>query len=78
MRCATLAIGIANRSTPIPSEHRVDSQRHTKREEDLTYCLLGIFDVSMPMIYGEGGYKAFSRLQEEIMKTTRDHSIVGP
>ncbi|RYP14268.1 hypothetical protein DL765_006497 [Monosporascus sp. GIB2] len=53
------------------------AQRHTKREEDLAYCLLGIFDVSMGMRYGEGGDKAFFRLQEEIMKTTRDDSILA-
>ncbi|KAI3323705.1 HET-domain-containing protein [Xylariaceae sp. AK1471] len=27
-------------------------------KEDIAYCLLGIFDISMPMIYGEG-HKAF-------------------
>ncbi|KAK3944343.1 hypothetical protein QBC46DRAFT_280208 [Diplogelasinospora grovesii] len=53
------------------------AQRHTKREEDLAYCLLGIFDVSMGMVYGEGGDKAFFRLQQEIMKTTRDDSILA-
>ncbi|RYP11971.1 hypothetical protein DL767_011540 [Monosporascus sp. MG133] len=53
------------------------AQRHTKREEDLAYCLLGIFDVSMGMRYGEGGDKAFFRLQEEIMKITKDDSILA-
>jgi Heterokaryon incompatibility protein (HET) len=50
------------------------SMRHTTREEDMAYCLLGIFDVNMPMIYGEG-QKAFIRLQEEILKKTTDLSI---
>ncbi|GAW11909.1 hypothetical protein ANO14919_012620 [Xylariales sp. No.14919] len=36
------------------------AHRHVTREEDETYCLLGIFDVNMPMIYGEGRRKAFS------------------
>ncbi len=53
------------------------AQRSTKREEDLAYCLLGIFGVTMPMIYGEGGEQAFLRLQEQIMKTTRDDSILA-
>ena len=44
------------------------SKRETSRPEDIAYCLLGIFDVNMPMIYGEGT-KAFLRLQEEIMDT---------
>jgi WD40 repeat protein len=39
--------------------------RETKREEDLTYSLLGIFDISMPVIYGEGKENAFRRLNRE-------------
>ncbi|UKZ68324.1 uncharacterized protein TrAtP1_009363 [Trichoderma atroviride] len=31
----------------------------------------------MPMIYGEGGREAFFRLQEQIMRTTRDDSILA-
>ncbi|KAI0412894.1 hypothetical protein F5X98DRAFT_353603 [Xylaria grammica] len=53
------------------------AQRDTKRREDLAYCLLGIFDVTMPMIYGEGGNQAFFRLQEQIMKISRDDSILA-
>jgi hypothetical protein len=41
-------------------------RRHTKEEEDQAYSLLGIFDVSMALIYGEGKEKAFKRLQKEI------------
>jgi hypothetical protein len=48
--------------------------RSTTREEDLAYCLLGIFDIHMPLLYGEGR-KAFIRLQEEILKTSNDQSI---
>lgn len=50
------------------------SQRITTRPEDIAYCLLGIFDVNMPMLYGEGT-KAFMRLQEEIIKQSDDHTI---
>jgi len=50
------------------------SERFTTRVEDIAYCLLGIFGVNMPMLYGEG-HQAFVRLQEEIMKSTLDHSI---
>ncbi|KAL6864546.1 heterokaryon incompatibility protein domain-containing protein [Trichoderma novae-zelandiae] len=53
------------------------AQRQTKRAEDVAYCLLGLFKVTMPMIYGEGGEQAFFRLQEQIMKTTRDDSILA-
>ena len=50
------------------------AKRKTTREEDLAYCLMGIFDVNMPLLYGEG-QRAFIRLQEEIMKTTEDYTI---
>jgi hypothetical protein len=50
------------------------SKRNTTREEDIAYCLLGIFDVNMPLLYGEG-HKAFERLQEQIMKSSVDHSL---
>lgn len=51
------------------------SRRRTTREEDEAYCLLGIFGISMPLLYGEGR-RAFHRLQEEIMKRTEDYSIL--
>jgi hypothetical protein len=41
-------------------------QRKTKREEDMAYSLLGIFNVHMPLIYGEGQKIALARLQQEI------------
>jgi hypothetical protein len=50
------------------------SRRQTTREEDIAYCLLGIFDVNMPLLYGEGK-KAFFRLQLEIMKASTDYSL---
>ncbi|KAK4450382.1 heterokaryon incompatibility protein-domain-containing protein, partial [Podospora aff. communis PSN243] len=51
------------------------SSRTTSRDEDLAYCLLGIFDVNMPLLYGEGGARAFLRLQEEIVRRSNDQSI---
>ncbi|KIY00433.1 uncharacterized protein Z520_04118 [Fonsecaea multimorphosa CBS 102226] len=50
------------------------ARRSTTREEDIAYCLLGLFDVNMPLLYGEGR-KAFRRLQEEIIKQSNDESI---
>ena len=44
------------------------AQRETSRMEDTAYCLLGIFNINMPLLYGEGS-KAFRRLQTEIMKS---------
>lgn len=55
----------------------IDTQlwnRETTRIEDIAYCLLGIFNVHMPLLYGEEE-KAFRRLQEEIIKSTTDLSI---
>lgn len=50
------------------------STRTTSRLEDEAYALLGIFDVNMPLIYGEGR-NAFRRLQKEILNTSTDPSI---
>jgi ankyrin repeat protein len=50
------------------------ARRQTKRIEDRAYCMLGLFDIQMPLIYGEGS-SAFVRLQEEIMKISEDHSL---
>ncbi|KAH7409589.1 heterokaryon incompatibility protein-domain-containing protein [Cadophora sp. MPI-SDFR-AT-0126] len=44
------------------------SKRNTTREEDQAYCLLGIFGVHMPLIYGEGK-RAFRRLEKEIRES---------
>jgi hypothetical protein len=50
------------------------ARRITTRPEDMAYCLMGIFSVNMPLLYGEG-MKAFARLQEEIMKSSTDQSL---
>lgn len=50
------------------------SLRQTTRAEDMAYCLLGLVDINMPMLYGEG-QRAFFRLQLEIMKQTNEHTI---
>lgn len=50
------------------------SHRASTRVEDLAYSLMGIFDINMPLLYGEG-HRAFRRLQEEIIRTTHDTSI---
>lgn len=50
------------------------AKRTTFKIEDRAYSLIGLFNVNMPMIYGEG-HKAFIRLQEEIMKESNDESL---
>ncbi len=50
------------------------AKRETRRIEDEAYCLLGLFDVSMPTLYGEGK-RAFERLQEAILARTPDTTL---
>ncbi|KAI4088291.1 MAG: hypothetical protein LQ348_004314 [Seirophora lacunosa] len=50
------------------------SNRETTRPEDEAYCLMGIFDVNMPLLYGEG-VKAFVRLQHEVARKSDDESL---
>lgn len=50
------------------------AKRRTQRLEDRAYCLMGIFGINMPLLYGEGE-RAFIRLQQEIMRTSDDQSL---
>jgi hypothetical protein len=79
----TAATGIDQTSLLVPDQlHQKSiaqrmswaSKRRTTRPEDMAYCLLGIFGVNMPLLYGEG-QTAFFRLQEEIMKYSDDQSL---
>ena len=62
--------------TPVSVARKMSwlSHRETSRVEDIAYCAMGLFDVNMPLIYGEGK-KAFERLQLEIIKISDDESI---
>ena len=51
------------------------AKRDTKRKEDKAYSLLGIFGVSMSLLYGEGGDRAFRRLRNEITKALQGKSL---
>lgn len=53
------------------------SQRETTRDEDMAYCLMGLFEVNMPLLYAEGRSRAFFRLQREILENTHDQSILA-
>ncbi|KAH7088789.1 heterokaryon incompatibility protein-domain-containing protein [Paraphoma chrysanthemicola] len=59
---------------PIAQRFSWASTRETTRVEDCAYSLLGIFDINMPMLYGEGR-KAFVRLQEHILSQSDDMSL---
>lgn len=75
------------RATGIGVKHLLDFQqcciavklswaanRHTTREEDRAYSLLGLLGINMPLIYGEGR-RAFIRLQYELIGRYNDESI---
>ncbi|KIK69181.1 hypothetical protein GYMLUDRAFT_188725, partial [Collybiopsis luxurians FD-317 M1] len=51
------------------------AHRETTLDEDMAYCLMGIFGVNMPIIYGEGGQEAFMRLQAKIIQQSNDQTI---
>ncbi|KAK0723422.1 hypothetical protein B0T26DRAFT_801956 [Lasiosphaeria miniovina] len=59
--------------------------RETTQEEDWAYCLLGIFGIHMPLIYGEGKENAVRRLKREIanpdlqraLRILQEHSVGG-
>jgi hypothetical protein len=77
--------------TGIPSEilfdfdkrHQISPQvrvgwmrnRRTTRPEDIAYSLLGLFDIFMPLLYGEGIQGAQRRLLQEIVKLQNGTAI---
>jgi len=67
--------GISLSSFSIPERISWQDSRETRRNEDKAYSLLGICDVYMPLIYGEGRDSAFKRLQEEIDKASKGKSL---
>jgi len=70
---ATLA-GADPRRCSIAQRMSWAAGRHATRMEDEAYSLLGLFDISMPMLYGDGK-RAFISLQERIVQTSDDQSI---
>lgn len=50
------------------------SRRETTRVKDIAYSLMGLFNVNMPPLYGEGT-RAFQRLQLEILASSNDESL---
>jgi len=61
---------------PVARKMSWAASRQTTRVEDMAYCLLGMFDVNMPLLYGEGS-RAFLRLQEEIARSGSDLSLLA-
>jgi len=50
--------------------------RQTTREEDKAYSMLGIFDIQMPLLYGEGEEKALKRLRREIGEPSNSPEMI--
>jgi hypothetical protein len=55
----------------VPERMSWTETRDTTRKEDNAYSLLGIFNVHIPLIYGEGRENAFKRLREEIDRASK-------
>jgi Heterokaryon incompatibility protein (HET) len=53
----------------IQERFRWVEKRQTTKEEDLVYCLLGIFNIYLPLIYGEGRTHAMGRLERMIKES---------
>ncbi|KAK1761565.1 hypothetical protein QBC47DRAFT_419894 [Echria macrotheca] len=68
---------ITKRLSPYSIAQRLSwaAKRVTSRPEDAAYCLMGLFDVHMPIIYGEGLEKAFRRLQLEFVNSSADETL---
>jgi hypothetical protein len=49
-------------------------ERQTFEEEDMVYCLLGIFSIHLPLIYGEGQSSAMKRLRKEISDSAQNET----
>ena len=56
---------------------KLKEKRETTEEEDMAYCLLGIFDVSLPLVYGEGSTKAMNRLLRDIGWSNNRSQLLG-
>ncbi|KAG6326170.1 hypothetical protein ID866_12919 [Astraeus odoratus] len=52
------------------------ASHHTTRAEDNAYSLFGIFDLHLPVLYGEGKEKSLGRLLQEILSQSQDISIL--
>ncbi|KAH0831382.1 hypothetical protein J3R83DRAFT_14045 [Lanmaoa asiatica] len=51
--------------------------RVATKQEDVAYSLFGIFDVSIPVTYGEGQQRALGRLLQEVLTRSGDVTILA-
>lgn len=71
---ATNHILHSGRGASVATKMSWTSGRRICITEDRAYSLMGVFDVNMPLLYGEGP-KAFERLQLEIIRGTDDETV---
>jgi len=60
---------------PMSERMRWAERRQTKKPEDRAYSLFGIFNVPIPVMYGEGEKNAFRRLQREIQEEAGENVL---
>lgn len=63
-------------SFPVSKRMSWAADRSCLRQEDMAYSLMGIFDINMPVLYGEGPH-AFHRLQQHISQRNLDLSLLA-
>ncbi|KAJ8502012.1 hypothetical protein ONZ45_g11933 [Pleurotus djamor] len=51
------------------------ARRSTTIPEDISYCLAGLLDVTLPIAYGEGRERSFHRLQVACVESYNDRSV---
>lgn len=68
---------IAYQNVSVATRMSWAADRETTRPEDTAYSLFGLFDVNLPLLYGEGGERAFFRLQDEILRTSEDQTLLA-
>ena len=73
--CVEALQGASLSDISVPERLAWANNRETTIDEDNAYCLMGIFDIHMPLIYGEGRQKAMSRLQRKIHKATPTNTV---
>ena len=59
----------------VPERMSWAAHRETTEPEDMAYCLMGLFNVQIPIQYGEGAEEAFKRLQLAYMARNYDCSL---
>ena len=74
---STILDGTSRKYVSIARRMSWAASREATRAEDVAYSLLGVLGVNLPLLYGEGGARAFMRLQREILDVTQDESILA-